>query len=108
MKTFAHEALDLVHGPRQRDYGHPWHDFSKTASIWSIILGTPVTPEQVALCMVAVKLSREVNRPKDDNIIDAHGYLLTYEMVKQFRQDMEDEQWDKYAENLMVRAEVTE
>lgn len=81
----AEEAEDLVRGARQADYGHPLDDFSKTALFWQAILGHPVTPEQVALCMVGVKISREVNKPKRDNIVDAHGYLLTYEMVGEER-----------------------
>jgi hypothetical protein len=81
-------AIRLVDGARQADYGHPFDDFSKTALHWQAILGHPVTPEQVALCMVGVKLSREVNRPKADNIVDAHGYLLTYEMVMERRREM--------------------
>lgn len=76
------EAEALVHGPRNADYGHPLDDFTKTALIWSAILGIEVTPEEVALCMVGVKLSREVNKPKRDNLVDAHGYLMTYRMVK--------------------------
>lgn len=76
-----HEAETLVHGPRGIDYGHPLDDFTRTAQIWTAIFGWDVTPEQVALCMVGLKLSREVNKPKRDNIVDAHGYLMTYRMV---------------------------
>lgn len=84
-ETLSHhaEADRLVNGARQSDYGHPLDDFSKTAAIWSAILETNVTPEQVALCMVGVKLSREINKPKRDNIVDAHGYLMTYVMVQE-------------------------
>lgn len=77
-----HEAETIVNGARQADYGHPLDDFSKTAQIWSAILGIDITPEEVALCMVGVKISREVNKPKRDNIVDAHGYLMTYAMVQ--------------------------
>lgn len=78
-----YEAETIVNGARQADYGHPLDDFSKTALIWSAILGIEVTPKQVALCMVGVKISREVNKPKRDNIVDAHGYLMTYSMVEE-------------------------
>lgn len=74
-------AMSLVDGDRQNDYGHPLDDFSKTAKIWSAILGIEVTPKQVALCMIGVKISREVNRPKDDNLIDMAGYVQTAWMV---------------------------
>ena len=83
--SILEEAQDLVHGDRGEDYGHPFEDFSKTALIWSAILGKKITPEQVALCMVGVKISREVNKPKRDNRIDGAGYFETLEMVHQYR-----------------------
>lgn len=78
-------ADSLVSGDRQQDYGHPIEDFTRTALIWEAILGIEVTPEQVALCMVGVKISREVNQHKADNIIDGCGYLRTLEMVYEYK-----------------------
>ena len=75
------EANKLVHGDRQQDYGHPIHDFNRTAQMWSAILGKEVTAEQVALCMIAVKLSRLCNSYKRDSIVDIAGYAATLEMV---------------------------
>lgn len=80
------EADKLVNGDRQDDYGHPWHDFSRTAKMWSALLGVDVTPEQVGLCMIAVKLSRQCNRPKVDNMVDAAGYAQTVQMCVEFRE----------------------
>lgn len=79
------EAERLVGGDRQEAYGHPFEDFSKTAGLWSVILDTEVTPEKVALCMVAVKISRELNRPKRDNRVDGIGYFGTLDMVVEER-----------------------
>jgi len=64
-ESILFEAHNLVHGVRGEDYGHPYHDFGRTAKIWSAILGVDVTPEQVALCMIGVKISRECNRPSE-------------------------------------------
>lgn len=76
------EADVLVNGPRQRDYGHPISDFTRTGKIWGAILGTdPVPPDKVGLCMVGLKLSREVNRPKTDNRRDGAGYWGTVDLV---------------------------
>ncbi len=80
--NIADEAKRLVYGDRNADYGHPADDFARTALIWSAIIGQPVTAKQVALCMVGVKLSREVNRPKRDNRVDGIGYFLTAQMVE--------------------------
>ena len=84
-ESILEEAKRIVHGDRGENYGHPLEDFSRTAQIWSAILGIDVTAEQVALCMVGVKISREVNRPKRDNIVDGAGYFETLEMVKEER-----------------------
>ena len=80
-KTLIDEANELVNGDRQKAYGHPSKNFQLTADLWSVILGVPVTPEQVALCMVQVKIARELHAPKRDNLVDAIGYILTYEKV---------------------------
>ncbi len=81
-ETILQEAQRLVHGPRQQDYGHPLDDFTRTAAMWSAILGQPVTAEQVGLCMIAVKISRHCNHPKRDNLVDAAGYAATVAMVE--------------------------
>lgn len=78
-QTLLDEAASIVNGDRNADYGHPSINFERTALIWSAILGCEVTGEDVALCMVGVKLAREVNRQKRDNIVDAIGYLLAYD-----------------------------
>src|SRR3990167_8270084 len=83
VQTVLEEAQFLIHGPRQGDYGHPFDDFSRTGRIWGAILGIPdVPPEKVALCMVGVKLSRQVNKPKRDNLTDGCGYLGTIELIE--------------------------
>jgi len=84
-ESILEEAQRIVHGERGENYGHPFEDFSRTAQIWSAILGIEVTPENVALCMVGLKISREVNRPKRDNIVDGAGYFETLQMVKEER-----------------------
>lgn len=76
------EAQELVHGPRNADYGHPLDDFTRTAGMWSVILGIPVTAKQVGLCLIAVKLSRECNKAKRDNLVDIAGYAETVEWLK--------------------------
>jgi hypothetical protein len=75
------EAHDLVYGGRGVDYGHPHENYSKTAAIWQVLfgkklkLGAKVGPEDVMLGMIAVKMSRELNRPKRDNRVDGAGYF---------------------------------
>jgi hypothetical protein len=78
-QTILDEAAQLVNGDRQRDYGHPKDNLARIASLWSGILDRPVTAKEVGLCMVALKLAREVATPKRDNIVDAAGYLRMLE-----------------------------
>jgi hypothetical protein len=83
-ETPVQEAYRLVHGDRGADYGHPIDDFTRTGRMWAAILGLPdVGPHLVALCMVALKISREVNAPKRDNATDMAGYAETLWMVRE-------------------------
>ena len=81
--TLASEAVSLVTGPRQAAYAHPAVNFARIAALWSPILGVDVTPGQVGLCMVQLKIARELNRPGRDNLVDALGYLLTYDAARE-------------------------
>lgn len=93
MESILKTADELVHGDRAVSYGHPYTDFSRTAQMWSAILGVDVEPAQVGLCMIAVKLSRECNRPGRDNLVDIAGYAETVSMVREV-EDSGFPEWD--------------
>jgi hypothetical protein len=85
--TILEVANGLIYGDRQDAYGHPFTDFSRTGKMWGAILGVdPVAPELVGLCMVAVKISRQVNRPKTDNLIDMAGYAGCVDRVQAYKE----------------------
>lgn len=73
-ESVLQEAQRLTHGDRNASYGHPLDDYTRTAKLWSAILGVDVSAEQAALCMCAVKISRQCNRSKRDNMTDLAGY----------------------------------
>jgi hypothetical protein len=72
---------DLI-AERGRAYGHPRPNHERIAALWGPILGITVTPEQVALCMVQVKVSRLVQTPDHaDSIDDIAGYAECYRQI---------------------------
>lgn len=93
-ETILQEAQRLVHGDRGADYGHPIDDFRRTAGMWSalwrekLLPHATLGPEDVAMGMICLKMSREQYRPKRDNRTDIAGYAETLDMVRQ-RQDEE-------------------
>ncbi len=89
-------ANDITAGDRQADYGHPAVDFGKAAKIWSAILGCEVSPEQVALCMIGVKISRLCNAYKEDSVIDIAGYARTLQMVHEYGEKKDAEPFATY------------
>lgn len=78
------EALRLTTGPRREAYGHPKDNFRDIARGWEVILKLgPITPEQIALCMIWTKVCRETHRPDFDNEVDIAGYVNTLHMIKE-------------------------
>ena len=60
---------------RATSYGPPASSFAAIAARWSITLGQPVTPQQVALCMIDLKLARLAHHPThNDSVVDVIGY----------------------------------
>jgi hypothetical protein len=81
--TLCDEARRVIYGDREETYGHPSANLDRIAKIWSVIFGVDVTPEQVCWAMVGMKMAREVNAKKDDNIVDSFGYLMLIERVRE-------------------------
>lgn len=80
------EAYHLVHGDRQQDYGDALQSVERVAMMWSAILGVTVRAEQVPLCMLALKISRECNRAKRDNRVDMAGYAELLQIIVEKQQ----------------------
>jgi hypothetical protein len=68
---------------RRDDYGDPAEQFRAIADRWSITLGTPITPSQVALCMIDLKLARLAYDPGHvDSMVDVIGYAALLREVR--------------------------
>lgn len=68
------EAADVV-TQRGITYGSARKNMQRTADLWAPILGAQVTPVQVALCLIALKMARLVESPTHaDSALDIAGY----------------------------------
>lgn len=87
MASVLDTAKYITDGARYQDYGHPADDFERVAQMWTAILSEKlitnqrVSAEDIPLCMIAVKLSRQVHCHKWDNLVDIAGYACTAAMV---------------------------
>ena len=75
------EALDLTTGDRHDEYGDCNVELDRVATMWSVIFESNVTPNQVALAMIALKLTRQMHTNKRDNWVDIAGYARVGNLV---------------------------
>ncbi len=73
-ETILEEAQRLIYGDRADAYGDTRTNFERMADLWAPILGARPTAEEVILCMIQLKVSREINKHSRDNIVDIAGY----------------------------------
>ncbi len=79
-ETILEEAGRITSGERQQAYGHPLDDHSRTAALWTPLLrhllkdGATIEWHDVVRCMIALKLSRDVNSMERENVVDTAGY----------------------------------
>jgi hypothetical protein len=67
---------------RRREYGEPVELFDRIAQRWSLTLGRKVSPAQVALCLIDLKLARLARDPKHlDSVVDVAGYAAVLREV---------------------------
>ena len=77
----AQDILDeagRIRGNRGAVYGHPYINHRRIADLWSAYLGFPITPDQAAICMALVKVSRLAETPGHrgrDGYVDGVAYL---------------------------------
>jgi hypothetical protein len=84
--TILEEAQHLVHGDRGNDYGHPLDDFRRTVGAFNALTGHDLKVEEGPLFMCCVKLSREANKHKRDNLVDNAGYS---DCIQQIHEEVE-------------------
>lgn len=67
---------------RGEEYGTPAENLKRISTLWSIHLNFEVTEYDVCLMMVLLKLARNVEGHKDDNLLDAAAYLAIADQMK--------------------------
>ena len=69
---------------RRAVYGDPASSMDLVARRWSITLGLTVTPAQVTLCLIDLKLARLAHDPGHlDSMVDIAGYAAVLREVNQ-------------------------
>jgi hypothetical protein len=91
-ETIADEAMRIVYGDREQAYDDPNVNFEKIALMWQGLWlrklkpDARITPEEVALASVLLKVSRESHKPQRDNRVDIIGYILCGDRIVQKRE----------------------
>ena len=77
----SRDAASVV-AERRKIYGEPAAAMATLARRWSITLGRPITPAEVVLCLIDLKLARLGHDPKhQDSIVDVAGYAAVLHEV---------------------------
>jgi hypothetical protein len=103
------EATSIIRGDRNADYGDHERESERVAAIWNVLVdGKEITADLVDMMMMTLKMVRETNRHKHDNIVDIVGYsMLMGERHEQVRESqtnlMEDEDGNIYKMILVAR-----
>jgi len=77
---------------RARDYGHPLDNHERIANFWNVYLkgrkdpAAPISSIDAGFMMILLKIAREQNTHKHDNIVDLAGYTLCIdEMIREIK-----------------------
>lgn len=86
-ESVCQEAHRLVTEDRGQAYDHPARNLDRTARLWSVYLGQEITPRQVAICQVLVKVARDQFAPGHDHLVDIAGWAQCAEMAESNQED---------------------
>ncbi|QQV93045.1 hypothetical protein SEA_GANDALF20_56 [Mycobacterium phage Gandalf20] len=81
-ESILEEAQRLIHGPRNKNYGHPRENFDDIAALFSAYLERPITDLDVANLMILVKVARVKGTGYHrDSYTDIAGYAGCAERI---------------------------
>ena len=73
-REILEQTIRIVTGQRQQDYGDKVVNHKNIADLWSSYLNKKISPHDVAICMLLVKVARLKNRKTKDCYVDMAGY----------------------------------
>ena len=83
-KSILEEAIEILNGSRQCDYGDPVESFKRIAQLANLMSNSnDFTPVKCCIVLMATKLTRESKVHKRDNLVDLAGYGC----IKQFLEE---------------------
>tara|TARA_R100001510_G_scaffold51149_1_gene50721 strand:- start:617 stop:895 length:279 start_codon:yes stop_codon:yes gene_type:complete len=69
------EALKILKGPREKEYGDKKENHDNIATLWTAYLGPTITAHDVAVMMLLLKVARTKSpNPTKDTYVDMVGY----------------------------------
>jgi hypothetical protein len=73
------EGISLTTGDRNETYGEPFENMALAANLFNGVSGMNLSPADMAMAMVCMKLSRLAKTPGHrDSVVDAATYLAIY------------------------------
>lgn len=88
-ETVLESAARAVANNKIERYGHPLDDFHRSALVATAILdgylkdGREVQDWHIPLLMIGMKISRQVQRPDREHLVDIAGYARTIELMSE-------------------------
>ncbi len=74
-KSIPLEAHNLIYGERAKQYGSAESNFRKAGELFKILTGIDMPADYGMLFQVCLKLARESDCHKRDNLVDVAGYV---------------------------------
>jgi DNA-binding protein H-NS len=78
----ANKIVNERNEEKERQYGPFEEGMEKAAKIASLISGKDITADDMYICMMALKLSRQSYNHKEDNLLDLVAYVGSWNNYK--------------------------
>jgi len=75
LEVRANEIVNERSEEKEREYGDFSESMEKASKLASIMTSKNISTEDMYICMVALKMSRESFKHKEDNLLDCVAYL---------------------------------